>query len=189
MILCGLNTLKGIWIPKDILTIEKLSDKEKYIYSLILFFSKNDGYCIITNKYIANIINLSDTRVSRLISSLAKKEYLKIKAESNISGDNTQKRKIIPLIKYDYIQAYSKTTTPIVENDNTYCQNSTNTIVKNDNTSCQKSTTAIVESDKYKNNNKNYKNIKNNIYSISGKRNYDSSFFKRLYANGEYILD
>ncbi len=47
------NNLKGLWIPYEILTNEHLSDKEKYIYSLILFFSKNDGYCSITNKYIA----------------------------------------------------------------------------------------------------------------------------------------
>ena len=64
------NNLKGLWVPYEILTNEPLSDKEKYIYSLILFFSKNDGYCTITNKYIATIVNLSDTRVSKLISSL-----------------------------------------------------------------------------------------------------------------------
>lgn len=55
-------------MPYKILTNENLSDKEKHIYSLILFFSKNDGYCSITNKYIANIVSLSDTRVSKLIS-------------------------------------------------------------------------------------------------------------------------
>ena len=72
------NNLKGLWIPYDILTNEKLSDKEKYIYSLILFFSKNENYCTITNKYIANIVNLSDTRVSKLISSLSRKKYVQV---------------------------------------------------------------------------------------------------------------
>ena len=56
------NNLKGLWIPYEILTNENLSDKEKYIYSLILFFSKNDGFCTITNKYIATIVNLSDIK-------------------------------------------------------------------------------------------------------------------------------
>ena len=74
----GENNLKGLWIPYEILTNEHLSDKEKYIYSLILFFSKNDGYCTITNKYIATIVNLSDTRVSKLISSLSKKKYVQV---------------------------------------------------------------------------------------------------------------
>lgn len=72
------NNLKGLWIPYEILTNEHLNDKEKYIYSLILFFSKNDGYCTITNKYIANIVNLSDTRVSKLVSSLSKKKYVQV---------------------------------------------------------------------------------------------------------------
>ena len=29
--------LKGIWIPYEVLTNKNLSDKEKYIYSIILF--------------------------------------------------------------------------------------------------------------------------------------------------------
>lgn len=50
-----LENLKGLWMPYEILTNEKLSDKEKFLYSLILFFSKNDGYCTITNRYLVNI--------------------------------------------------------------------------------------------------------------------------------------
>ncbi len=68
------NNLKGLWIPYEILTNEHLNDKEKYIYSLILFFSKNVGYCTITNKYIANIVNLSDTRVSKLVKGKIRKK-------------------------------------------------------------------------------------------------------------------
>ena len=35
--------LKGIWIPIEILTDEKLSDKEKIIYSIILYLSKENS--------------------------------------------------------------------------------------------------------------------------------------------------
>lgn len=35
------NNLKGLWISYEILTNEKLSDKEKYIYSPILFTKNN----------------------------------------------------------------------------------------------------------------------------------------------------
>ena len=59
------NNLKGLWIPYEILTNEELNDKEKYIYSIILFFSKIDGYCTISNKYLGLLVNLSDTRVSK----------------------------------------------------------------------------------------------------------------------------
>lgn len=42
--------LKGLWIPIEILTDEKLSDKEKYIYSLILFLSQENNQCYCTNR-------------------------------------------------------------------------------------------------------------------------------------------
>ena len=37
--------IKGIWIPFEILTNKDLSDKEKLIYSIILYFSKEKDYC------------------------------------------------------------------------------------------------------------------------------------------------
>ena len=41
--------LKGIWIPIEILEDDKLSDKEKIIYSIIIFLSKDKKYCYCTN--------------------------------------------------------------------------------------------------------------------------------------------
>ena len=37
--------LKGIWIPIEILTDKKLSDKEKTIYAIIIYLSKENNYC------------------------------------------------------------------------------------------------------------------------------------------------
>ena len=34
--------LKGIWIPIEILTDDKLSDKEKIIYAIIIYLSKEN---------------------------------------------------------------------------------------------------------------------------------------------------
>ena len=150
------NNLKGLWIPYEILTNENLSDKEKYIYSLILFFSKNDGYCTITNKYLAAIINLSDTRVSKLISSLSKKKYVKVITNFQDTTRQIISRKILPLVKYDN-PTYSKSTSYI---DN------------NSNLSSQKNTNIFVDNNKYTNNNK-YNNHK--IYT--------PEFLDGLYAN------
>ena len=47
--------LKGVWIPIEILTDNKLSDKEKYIYAIILYLSKENNYCYITNKSISEL--------------------------------------------------------------------------------------------------------------------------------------
>lgn len=154
------SNLKGLWIPYEILTNEKLSDKEKYLYSLILFFSKNDGFCTITNKYLASIVNLSDTRVSKLISSLAKKKYVQVITNFQDTTRQIINRKIIPLVKYD----------------NTICSKITNSIVNNDYKSIQNDTNSIGNKDKYINNNK-YKNYKNS------QRQYSSEYLESLYAN------
>ena len=158
------NNLKGLWIPYEILTSEKLSDKEKYIYSLILFYSKNNGYCTITNKYIGIIVNLSDTRVSKLISSLSKKNYVQVITNFQAPCRQIINRKIIPLIKFDNI-TYSKSTTYIDKNNNSSSQKNNNTIATND---------------KYINNNKyNYYKINSN----NNQRTYKPNDLDLLYAN------
>ncbi len=156
------NTLKGLWIPYEILTNANLSDKEKYIYSLILFFSKMDGYCTVTNKYIGIIINLSDTRVSKLISSLSRKKYVQVLTNFQDTTRQVISRKIIPLVKYDN-PTLSKTTSDV---------NNIN------NSSSSKCTTSVGESTKYINNNK-YNNS-NRFYSNNV---YTEDDFKGLYAN------
>ena len=123
------NNLKGLWIPYEILSNEKLTDKEKYIYSLILFFSKSNGYCTITNKFIGIIINLSDTRVSKLISSLSKKKYVQVITNFQDSTRQIINRKIVPLAKYDH-PTYSKMTTTIDNSNNNTSQNISSPIVE-----------------------------------------------------------
>ena len=158
------NNLKGLWIPYEILSNEKLTDKEKYIYSLILFFSKSNGYCTITNKFIGIIINLSDTRVSKLISSLSKKKYVQVITNFQDSTRQIINRKIVPLVKYDH-PTYSKMTTTIDNSNNNTSQNIS---------------PPIVESNKNINNiNKNYKN-NNKFYSG---REFSDDEFNSFYAN------
>lgn len=155
------NNLKGLWIPYEILTNEHLSDKEKYIYSLILFFSKNDGYCTITNKYLATIVNLSNTRVSKLISSLSKKNYVQVITNFQDTTRQIINRKIIPLVKYDN-PTYSKSANHIDKNNNNYSS---------------KDTTTLVENNKYINNNK-YNNYKNRFNDN-----------RRIYSAEDFELD
>lgn len=158
------NNLKGLWIPYEILTNENLSDKEKYIYSLILFFSKNDGFCTITNKYIATIINLSDTRVSKLISSLSKKKYVQVITNFQDTTRQIINRKIIPLVKYDN-PTYLKPTSHIDNSNNSSSRKDINTFGKNN---------------KYINNNK-YNNYKNRFND--NRRIYSAEDLESLYAN------
>lgn len=70
--------LKGLWIPAEVLLNEKLSDKEKIILSMILYLSDETGSCFASNKYIASIVNVTSDRVSKIVSSLKEKQYIKV---------------------------------------------------------------------------------------------------------------
>lgn len=85
--------INGLWIPYQILTDKNLRDKEKIIYSLILFFSNNKGYCSIRNKYLENLLDRSTKRISSIINSLQDKKYIHI-----VPRNNSEERKLYPLV-------------------------------------------------------------------------------------------
>lgn len=74
-----MQKLKGLWIPAEILLNKELSDKEKIILAMILYLSEEKGSCFASNKYIANIVNVTPERVSKIISSLKDKGYVDVK--------------------------------------------------------------------------------------------------------------
>ena len=86
--------IDGLWIPYQILTDKNLRDKEKIIYSLILFFSNNKNYCSIRNKYLAEMLNRSIKRISSIINTLQDKKYIFI-----ISKSKSEERKLQPLVR------------------------------------------------------------------------------------------
>lgn len=120
--------LKGIWIPIEILTDEKLSDKEKIIYAIVIYLSKENGYCFLTNKTISELLNISVTQVSNLISSLKTKKYIETEIIYKENSKQVEMRKLIPIkngdtylrkVKYPPQENFN---TPIKENfkDNKY---------------------------------------------------------------------
>lgn len=85
--------IDGLWIPYQILTDKNLRDKEKIIYSLILFFSNNKGYCSIINKYLEDLLDRSTKRISSIINTLQDKKYIHI-----VPRNNREERKLYPLV-------------------------------------------------------------------------------------------
>ena len=85
--------IDGLWIPHQILTDKNLRDKEKIIYSLILFFSNNKGYCSIRNKYLEDLLARSTKRISKIINTLQDKKYIHI-----VPRNNREERKLYPLV-------------------------------------------------------------------------------------------
>ena len=155
--------LKGIWIPVEILTDKKLSDKEKTIYAIIIYLSKENQYCFITNKTISELLNISVTQVSNLINLLKKKKYIEIELIYKENTKRVEMRKLIPIKNEDtYLR---KVKYPLQENfkDNKY----NNKINNKDN------------SDK--------KFHKKNMANFE-QRKYDDIDLTRLYANADAFI-
>lgn len=163
--------LKGIWIPIEILTDDKLSDKEKIIYAIIIYLSKENQYCFLTNKTISKLLNISVTQVSNLINSLKSKEYIDTELIYKENTKQVEMRKLIPIKnKYTYLRKVKyppqeNFNTPIKENfkDNKY-----NNKINN----------------KYNGNNKIYKKNMANFEQ----RKYDDIDLTRLYANADAFI-
>lgn len=93
--------IKGIWIPIEILTDKDLSDKEKLIYSIILYFSKEKDYCAVSNTQLAELLNLTTNHISKLISSLNNKKYVKVILKYKKDSKEIENRILKPIFKFD----------------------------------------------------------------------------------------
>ncbi len=91
--------LKGLWIPVEVLLNKDLSDKEKIILSIILYLSEETKSCFASNKYIASIVNVTENRVSKIISSLKEKEYIKVKLKYKTDSKEIEQRQITPIVQ------------------------------------------------------------------------------------------
>ena len=94
-----MQKLKGLWIPAEILLNKDLSDKEKIILSMILYLSEETKSCFASNKYIASIVNVTANRVSKIISSLKDKEYIKVKLKYKTDSKEIEQRQITPIVE------------------------------------------------------------------------------------------
>ncbi len=74
-----IQKLEELWILADILLNEDSSDKEKIVLAMISYFSEEKTSCFASNKDIANSVNVTHERVSKIISSLREKNYIKVK--------------------------------------------------------------------------------------------------------------
>lgn len=169
-----MQMLKGLWIPVEILLNKNLSDKEKIILSMILYLSEEKGSCFASNKYIANIVNVTPERVSKIISSLKDKGYVEVKLKYKTDSKEIEERQI----------------TPKIENINRYSQEVQESIKTNNYSDSQKQPYHIVEKDKdiinniknknnYNNGTQNFKKTKANFEE----RAYEGFCFDTLYAN------
>ena len=164
--------LKGIWIPIEILTDEKLSDKEKIIYAIILYLSKENNYCYLTNKTMSELLNISITQVSKLVNSLKDKTYINIELIYKKNSKQVEMRKLIPISK----------------NKDTYLTKVKYPLQQNFNTPIKEK----FKDNKYNNKNINKCNITRQDYkklrANFEQRDYTNYDFTKLYANADMLV-
>ena len=120
-----MKEFKGVWIPYEILTDIKLNDKEKFVYSMILYLSK-EKECIMSNSYISELLNITKIQSSRIINSLKKKGYIKVDIIYKENSSEIASRKITPI--YRSVNTYKQINTipintnvkEIINNKNKY---------------------------------------------------------------------
>ena len=155
--------LKGIWIPIEILTDNKLSDKEKIIYAIVIYLSKENQYCFLTNKTISELLNISVTQVSNLINSLKSKEYIDTELIYKENTKQVEMRKLIP-----------------IKNEDTYLRKVKYPLQANFNTPIK---------EKFKNNKYNSdKKFQKKSMANFEQRKYDDIDLTRLYANADAFI-
>ena len=157
--------LKGLWIPFGVMTDKNLSDKEKYIYSLVVFLSQEKQYCYCTNKTISELFNISVTQVSKLINALKDKGYINIEMQYKENSKQVEFRKIVP-IEEKLNTLFNKSLIPYT----TKLQHPTRKKFKDNKYNINN----------YKNNNKRVINFEQRDYEKEG---YD---FDVLYANNKF---
>ena len=151
----------------EVLADDKLRDKEKVIYSLILFLSKERNFCFCNNKDLSELLNISVTQVSKLVNSLKEKGYINIEIIYKKDSKEVGIRRLIPveeklntLLNKSSIPSPTKLQRHIEEKfkDNKYNKN------------------------KYKNNNKKYGD-RNDKSSNFEQRDYSNLDFNKFYVN------
>ena len=126
---------------------------------MIMYLSKDKGYCFATNNYFSDILNITVVSISRIINSLKKKNYIKTNMNYKSNSKEIENRQIIPLKGVM----------------NRYYQNCEYTINKNYKKDYQNCKIPINSNDK-----DIKKNIKNKKYMS---REYSEEFLNSLYAN------
>ena len=192
--------LKGLWIPVEILLNKNLSDKEKIILSMILYLSEETKSCFASNKYIASIVNVTANRVSKIISSLKEKQYIKVKLKYKTDSKEIEQRQITPIVQN--INRYNSKSQEGIETNNYLNSQKQQYPIYNKDKDIRKSYNKIKKEDflftdvehkeqgrviinniKNKNNyNKESLNQKNNKANFE-QRDYTDYDFTKLYAN------
>ena len=124
-------------IPAAVLYDEDLSTTEKLLYGFISQLANATGYCFASNKYLAELLNLSKSTISRGVNNLVKKGYLKYEYEYEPDSKEIKERHLfLGISKNDYtytqkcIGGIGKNAQENIKTRNIYKKDNTNVLSK-----------------------------------------------------------
>ncbi|WPC08777.1 helix-turn-helix domain-containing protein [Globicatella sp. PHS-GS-PNBC-21-1553] len=158
-------------LPANVRYDTNLSSTAKLLYAEITALSNLNGYCWATNSYFAKLYNVTSVTISRIITQLSDRGYIRTEIIYKENSKEIDKRVI-------YIAE------PINNIDNTYNQKVSEPINENVKGYQQKCSTPINKNDKENTNNINIKK-NNNIYRSNEQKSLRNDFEKlwKLYPN------
>ena len=128
---------RGIWIPRHIWLDKKLKPIEKILLAEIESLGGLSDGCFASNQYLAEFLDLSKDRTSKLISSLKNKGYITVELVYK-EGTYEVEQRLIKIIPYSYFQLGGQDHLGGIGENNDYITNNYN--INNNNKASKKKT-------------------------------------------------
>ena len=79
-----INNLKYVEVPMIVLFDNDISSTSKLLMGLITTLTMKEGFCYASNKYLSNLLKVSRRTITSCISSLKRKNYIKVENDPNM---------------------------------------------------------------------------------------------------------
>ena len=80
----NLTNLKYVEVPMIVLLDDGISSTSKLLMGLITTLTMKEGFCYASNKYLSNLLKVSRRTITSCISSLKRKNYIKVENDPNM---------------------------------------------------------------------------------------------------------
>ena len=117
-------------IPISILRDNRLTSLEKLLLIQIISLCKQKGYCWATNKYFAELNNVSRTTISKSVNNIAASNYINIQYEKENLNNSKRKIELTPVLNNQIKRIKEGFDTSIKEKFKQYNKNNDNKIDK-----------------------------------------------------------
>jgi DNA-binding MarR family transcriptional regulator len=104
MLYLNLRMITPYIIPEEVFNDVEICSTSKLLYSLIMNLSLKDGFCIESNSYLAEKLNVKKGRISELIQELIKSNYVESEHVYREYSKSIMYRKLTPIKHFSEVK-------------------------------------------------------------------------------------